>query len=45
LDRLFLRALVDELRPQVVGRRIRTALVDRGSGLLGLRAKASSRPV
>jgi predicted ribosome quality control (RQC) complex YloA/Tae2 family protein len=43
LDRLFLRALVDELRPQVVGRRIRTALVDRGSGLLCL-ALAPPRP-
>ncbi|HLE68441.1 MAG TPA: NFACT family protein, partial [Vicinamibacteria bacterium] len=43
MDRLFLRALVDELRPQVVGRHIRTALVDRGAGLLCL-ALAPPRP-
>ena len=36
MDRLFLRALVEELGPKVVGRRIRTALLDRGSGLLFL---------
>jgi len=36
LDRLFLRALVEELAPGVVGRRIRAALLDRGSGLLCL---------
>jgi predicted ribosome quality control (RQC) complex YloA/Tae2 family protein len=36
LDRLFLRALVEELQPRVVGRRIRGALLDRGSGLLFL---------
>jgi predicted ribosome quality control (RQC) complex YloA/Tae2 family protein len=36
LDRFFLRALVEELRPKVVGRRIRTALLDRGSRLLSL---------
>ncbi len=36
MDRLFLRALVEELEPKVVGRRIRAALLDRGSGLLFL---------
>lgn len=36
MDRLFLRALVEELRPRVVGRRIRAALLDRGSRLLFL---------
>jgi len=36
LDRLFLRGLVEELWPEVAGRRIRTALLDRGSGLLFL---------
>ncbi len=36
MDRFFLQAIVEELRPKVVGRRIRTALLDRGSGLLSL---------
>ncbi len=36
MDRLFLRALVEELQPGIVGRRIRAALLDRGSGLLFL---------
>ena len=43
MDRLFLRGLVEELQPEVVGRRIRTALLDRGSGLLYL-AFAPPRP-
>ncbi len=36
MDRLFLRALVEELQPKVVGRRVRAALLDRGSRLLFL---------
>jgi predicted ribosome quality control (RQC) complex YloA/Tae2 family protein len=36
LDRLFLRALVEELASRVVGRRIRAALLDRASCLLSL---------
>jgi len=44
VDRLFLRGLVEELKPEVSGRRIRTALLDRGAGLLYL-ALAPPRPV
>jgi predicted ribosome quality control (RQC) complex YloA/Tae2 family protein len=36
LDRLFLRALVEELRPGVVGRRVRQAQLDRPSSQLFL---------
>jgi predicted ribosome quality control (RQC) complex YloA/Tae2 family protein len=36
LDRLFLRALVEELRPEVVGRRVRSAQLDRSSSQLVL---------
>jgi predicted ribosome quality control (RQC) complex YloA/Tae2 family protein len=43
LDRLFLKALVEELAPSVVGRPIRAALVDRAGGLLFL-ALAPPRP-
>jgi predicted ribosome quality control (RQC) complex YloA/Tae2 family protein len=43
LDRLFLRALVEELRPAVAGRRVRTAILDRPSRLL-LLGLAPPRP-
>jgi predicted ribosome quality control (RQC) complex YloA/Tae2 family protein len=36
LDRLFLRALVEELRPEIVGRRVRSAHLDRSSSQLFL---------
>ncbi len=34
MDRLFLRALVDEIRPDVVGRRVRSVHLDRSSSQL-----------
>ncbi len=43
LDRLFLKNVVEELAPEVVGRRIRVALLDRASRLL-LLVLAPPRP-